>query len=70
MLDLVEKKADMSDKRVVHLVVTDKYKELTAVDNDFWNQLENKLEEQVTGKDLATFRRVLKETINQIEAME
>ncbi|CAM2868925.1 MULTISPECIES: MarR family winged helix-turn-helix transcriptional regulator [Dellaglioa] len=70
MLGLVVKKADVSDKRVIHLVVTDKYKELTAVDNDFWNQLESKLEEQVTGKDLATFRRVLKETINQIEAME
>ncbi|MHC9533280.1 MarR family winged helix-turn-helix transcriptional regulator [Dellaglioa sp. BT-FLS60] len=69
-LGLVTKKADISDKRVIHLFVTDKYKELTTVNSDFWNQLESKLETQVTGKDLATFRRVLKETISQIEAME
>lgn len=60
----------MTDKRVVHLSVTDKYKGLTTFNSDFWNQLESKLETQVTGQDLATFRRVLKETISQIESME
>lgn len=69
-LGLVEKKADITDKRVVHLSVTDKYKGLTTFNSDFWNQLESKLETQVTGQDLATFRRVLKETISQIESME
>ncbi|GAJ27259.1 hypothetical protein JCM15457_2231 [Liquorilactobacillus sucicola DSM 21376 = JCM 15457] len=62
-LGLIEKRLDDVDRRVTHLMVTDKYHQMMDSDNEFWQRLENKLEDEVAPKDLAIFKRVLRQTI-------
>lgn len=61
-LGLIEKRIDDIDRRVTHLYVTDKYRRLIESDVDFWDGLQEQLEDAVSAKDLAIFRRVLKQT--------
>ncbi|KRL37181.1 MULTISPECIES: MarR family winged helix-turn-helix transcriptional regulator [Liquorilactobacillus] len=65
-LGLIEKRLDDVDRRVTHLMVTDKYHQMMDSDNEFWQRLENKLEDEVAPKDLAIFKRVLRQTIEII----
>ncbi|WP_056992444.1 MarR family winged helix-turn-helix transcriptional regulator [Liquorilactobacillus mali] len=62
-LDLIEKRLDDTDRRVTHLIVTEKYLKMLESDNEFWQRLENRLEDEVAPKDLAIFKRVLRQTI-------
>ncbi|EJF00516.1 MarR family winged helix-turn-helix transcriptional regulator [Liquorilactobacillus mali] len=62
-LDLIEKRLDDTDRRVTHLMVTEKYLKMLESDNEFWQRLENRLEDEVAPKDLAIFKRVLRQTI-------
>ncbi|KRM90112.1 MarR family transcriptional regulator [Liquorilactobacillus cacaonum DSM 21116] len=62
-LELIEKRLDDTDRRVTHLMVTEKYLKMLEADNDFWQRLENRLEDEVAPKDLAIFKRVLRQTI-------
>lgn len=62
-LNLIEKRLDDTDRRVTHLMVTEKYLKLLESDNEFWQRLENRLEDEVAPKDLAIFKRVLRQTI-------
>lgn len=61
-LGLIEKRLDDVDRRVTHLLVTDKYLKMLETDEDFWQRLENRLEDEVAPKDLAIFKRVLRQT--------
>jgi DNA-binding MarR family transcriptional regulator len=61
-LGLIEKRIDDIDRRVTHLYVTDKYRRLIESDVDFWDGLQEQLEDAVSAKDLAIFKRVLKQT--------
>lgn len=61
-LGLIEKRIDDIDRRVTHLYVTDKYRRLIESDVDFWDVLQEQLEDAVSAKDLAIFKRVLKQT--------
>lgn len=63
---LIEKRLDDVDRRVTHLFVTDKYTKMLEKDSDYWTELQRKLEEEVTPSDLATFKRVLRQTIDVI----
>ena len=60
-LGLIEKQLDEKDRRVTHLHVTDRYIELVESNGEFWNELQNRLEENVSPIDLAIFKRVLKQ---------
>lgn len=60
-LELVEKKIDPDDRRVTHLSVTSKYRDALNKNNDFWEDLQFRLEEEVLPKDFATFKRVLRQ---------
>ena len=62
-LNLIEKRLDDTDRRVTHLMVTEKYLKLLESDNEFWQRLENRLEDEVAPKDLAIFKHVLRQTI-------
>lgn len=61
-LGLIEKRLDDVDRRVTHLLVTDKYLKMLETDGDFWQRLDNRLEDEVAPKDLAIFKRVLRQT--------
>ncbi|WP_057896912.1 MarR family winged helix-turn-helix transcriptional regulator [Liquorilactobacillus oeni] len=61
-LGLIEKKLDETDRRVTHLRVTDKYLKMLNIDSDFWQRLESRMEDEVAPKDLAIFKRVLRQT--------
>ncbi|KRM89455.1 MarR family transcriptional regulator [Liquorilactobacillus vini DSM 20605] len=61
-LGLIEKQLDDVDRRVTHLLVTDKYLKMLETDEEFWQRLENRLEDEVAPKDLAIFKRVLRQT--------
>nr|WP_054756488.1 helix-turn-helix domain-containing protein [Liquorilactobacillus satsumensis] len=61
-LGLIEKRLDDTDRRVTHLRVTDKYLKMLNLDSDFWQRLENRMEDEVAPKDLAIFKRVLRQT--------
>ena len=61
-LGLIEKRVDDIDRRVTHLFVTEKYHQLIDSDVDFWEGLQEQLEETVSAKDLAIFKRVLRQT--------
>ncbi|WP_034993642.1 MarR family winged helix-turn-helix transcriptional regulator [Liquorilactobacillus vini] len=61
-LGLIEKRLDDVDRRVTHLLVTDKYLKMLETDEEFWQRLENRLEDEVAPKDLAIFKRVLRQT--------
>lgn len=61
-LGLIEKRLDDVDRRVTHLLVTDKYLKMLETDEDFWQRLDNRLEDEVAPKDLAIFKRVLRQT--------
>lgn len=63
---LIEKRLDDVDRRVTHLFVTDKYTKMLEKDSDYWTELQRKLEEEVTPSDLATFKRVLRQTTDVI----
>lgn len=63
---LIEKRLDNVDRRVTHLFVTDKYTKMLEKDSDYWTELQRKLEEEVTPSDLATFKRVLRQTTDVI----
>ena len=54
------------DRRVTHLLVTDKYSELINSDEDFWARMQDRLESEVAPTDLAIFQRVLRQTIEII----
>ncbi|WP_281165914.1 MarR family winged helix-turn-helix transcriptional regulator [Liquorilactobacillus sicerae] len=61
-LGLIEKRLDDVDRRVTHLLVTEKYLKMLETDEEFWQRLENRLEDEVAPKDLAIFKRVLRQT--------
>ncbi|MDN2453584.1 MarR family winged helix-turn-helix transcriptional regulator [Lactobacillus sp. UCMA15818] len=65
-LGLIEKRLDDTDRRVTHLMVTEKYLKMLESDNEFWQRLENRLEDEVAPKDLAIFKRVLRQTIEVV----
>ena len=63
-LGLIDRVMDKKDRRVAHLFVTDKYRSMMrAGGDDFWKNLQEDLGEKVSSDDIATFQRVLKETI-------
>ncbi|MGX5377706.1 MarR family winged helix-turn-helix transcriptional regulator [Ligilactobacillus sp. LYQ135] len=69
-LGLIEKSMDKRDRRVFHLNVTPKYTEMIDNNTKFWQNLQDGLEEQVSAADLATFKRVLRTTLDVIDNTE
>ncbi|MFT8562921.1 MarR family winged helix-turn-helix transcriptional regulator [Liquorilactobacillus nagelii] len=61
-MGLIEKRLDDVDRRVTHLLVTDKYRQMLETNEEFWQRLENRLEDEIAPKDLAIFKRVLRQT--------
>ncbi|NYA59254.1 MarR family transcriptional regulator, partial [Lactobacillus salivarius] len=61
-LGLVTKKIDDEDKRVTHLSVTEDYTNALAQQSEFWDNLQERLEDEVSPRDLAIFKRVLRQT--------
>ncbi|MFT8609327.1 MAG: MarR family winged helix-turn-helix transcriptional regulator [Liquorilactobacillus nagelii] len=61
-MGLIEKRLDDVDLRVTHLLVTDKYRQMLETNEEFWQRLENRLEDEIAPKDLAIFKRVLRQT--------
>lgn len=66
-LGLIKKEIDDKDRRVFHLQVTEKYKQMTDSNSEFWQDLQDSLEEKVSASDMATFKRVLDETLSLIK---
>ena len=61
-LGLVTKKIDDEDRRVTHLSVTEDYTNALAQQSEFWDNLQERLEDEVAPRDLAIFKRVLRQT--------
>ncbi|MFT8727218.1 MAG: MarR family winged helix-turn-helix transcriptional regulator [Liquorilactobacillus ghanensis] len=61
-MGLIEKRLDDVDRRVTHLLVTDKYRQMLETNEEFWQRLETRLEDEIAPKDLAIFKRVLRQT--------
>ncbi|MFT8461884.1 MarR family winged helix-turn-helix transcriptional regulator [Liquorilactobacillus ghanensis] len=61
-MGLIEKLLDDVDRRVTHLLVTDKYRQMLETNEEFWQRLETRLEDEIAPKDLAIFKRVLRQT--------
>lgn len=66
-LGLIDKKVDDKDRRVYHLSVTKKYTEMIDNNTEFWQDLQDGLEERVSASDLATFKIVLEKTLDVID---
>ena len=62
-LGLIQKRLDDEDHRVTHLSVTDKYHDVLESNSEFWNSLQNRLEETVSARDLAVFQRILRQLV-------
>lgn len=62
-LGLIEKQIDPSDHRVTHLTTTEKYTESIKSDEEFWENLQQRLEEEIEPRDFAIFKRVLGQTV-------
>lgn len=56
------KKIDDEDRRVTHLSVTEDYTNALAQQSEFWDNLQERLEDEVSPRDLAIFKRVLRQT--------
>lgn len=66
-LGLIDKKVDDKDRRVYHLSVTKKYTEMIDNNTEFWQDLQDGLEERVSASDLAAFKSVLEKTLDVID---
>lgn len=66
-LGLIEKTVDLNDRRVYHLNVTGKYEKMLDNNKDFWQALQNGIEDKFSAEDVATFERVLKGSLDVID---
>ncbi|WP_290032964.1 MarR family winged helix-turn-helix transcriptional regulator [Ligilactobacillus cholophilus] len=66
-LGLIDKKMDEKDRRVFHLSVTDKYTQMIDNNAEFWQALQDNLEEKVSVSDMATFKGVLQKCLDVID---
>ncbi len=65
-LGLIEKQIDSTDHRVTHLNTTSKYSDSIKSNDDFWANLQQRLEDEVEPRDFAIFQRVLRQTVSMI----
>lgn len=65
-LGLIEKKIDASDHRVTHLSTTEKYLNSIKTNEEFWETLQQRLENDIEPRDYAIFKRVLGQTVDII----
>lgn len=62
-LGLIEKRIDPSDHRVTHLTTTEKYANSIKTNEEFWETLQQRLEDEIEPRDYAIFKRVLGQTV-------
>ncbi|GKS80628.1 MarR family transcriptional regulator [Ligilactobacillus pabuli] len=65
-LGLIDKRIDPADHRVTHLATTEKYTSSLNNNQEFWENLQRRLEDEIEPRDFAIFKRVLGQAVELV----